>query len=81
MLISIVGGCQFSTEINKICGYIFIDRVALAKQGDNILGSVRLSVRQCALSPLNRLKSHYQSRVFVCVSRGCGRSAFNSHGQ
>ncbi len=40
-------------------------------EGDNALGSVRLSVRLCALSRLNRLtynKSHYQFKVFVCVS-------------
>ncbi len=43
-------------EHQKISGKpIFIDRVALAKQGDNVLGSVHLSVCQCALSRLNRL--------------------------
>ncbi len=53
---------------------IIIDRVALAKQGDNALGSVRpcvrVSVRLRALSQLNRLsnKSHYQSKVIVSVS-------------
>ena len=34
---------------------IFIDHVALAKQGDNRIGSVRLSVRLHALSCLNYL--------------------------
>ncbi len=39
-------------------------------EGDNVLGSVRPSVRLSDLSRLNRLtnKSHYQSKVFVCVS-------------
>ena len=31
---------------------IFIDRLALAKQGDNALGSIHLSVCQCALAAL-----------------------------
>ena len=35
--------------------YIIIDRVALAKQEGNRIGNVRLSVRLCALSCLNRL--------------------------
>ena len=43
---------------------------SLVKQGDNALGSIRLSV--CP-SPLCRVqqrakKSHYQTMVFVCVS-------------
>ncbi len=52
---------------------------ALAKQGDNGLGSVRpsicLCVYLCVLSVLSCLnhksaakKSHYPSKVFVCVS-------------
>ncbi len=82
--------------VSVISGLLIIDRVALAKQGDNVLGSVRPSPRQCALSRLKvkgqgqlsgaqwlilgaRLcrvqrrakKSHYQSRVFVCVSNNC----------
>ena len=34
---------------------LIIDRVALAKQGDNRIGSVRPSVSQSTLSRLNRL--------------------------
>ena len=51
---------------------------SLAKQGDNALGSVRLSVRPsvcpsvclsvCALTQKRAKKSHYQSMEFVCVS-------------
>ncbi len=65
MLISIIGGCQFSTDINKICGYIFIDCVALAKQGDNILGSVRPSV--CALMAEPFEESLSVEGVCLCV--------------
>ena len=38
---------RFDIEVPKmglLNKHIFIDRVALAKQGDNVLGSVRLSV-------------------------------------
>ncbi len=49
---------------------LIINHVALAKQGDNVLGSIRQSV--CALTAEQRAKkSHYQSRVFVCVSNNC----------
>ncbi len=41
---------------------IIIDRVALAKQGDYRIGSVRPSV--CLGVP----RAHYQSKVAVCVS-------------
>ena len=55
-------------------GTIFIDRVALAKQGDNVLSSVcpsvcpsvRLSV--CAHMVERAKKGHYQSKEVVCVS-------------
>ncbi len=62
---------------------IFIDGVALAKQGDKALRSIRPSVcpfvNLCALSAWPNAeksnnpksaakKSHYQSSVFVCVS-------------
>ena len=63
---------------------IFIDRIVLAKQGDNVYGSIRPSVHPsvCALTaeqfdPLGAQlcrvqqrakKNHYQCRVFVCVS-------------
>ncbi len=61
----------------------FFDRVALVKQGDNGIGSVRPSVRLfvclfvCAaidirgsalLSAAKSSKSHYQSKFSVCVS-------------
>ncbi len=53
----------------KVLTYIFvayitfiIDCVALAKQGDNALGSVCPSVT--TLTPNNH---HYQSKVIVCV--------------
>ncbi len=51
-----------------------INRVALAKQGDNVLGSVRPSVcMSVRLSVSVRVqqrakKGHYQSEEFVCVS-------------
>ncbi len=43
-----------------------------------LVASVRLSVRLCPLSRLNRFtydldKNHYQSKVFVCVSIISGR--------
>ncbi len=41
-----------------------------AKQGDNVLGSVRLSVRlSCRQSTISEKSNnpHYQSKVFVCV--------------
>ena len=66
---------------------LIIDHEALAKQGDNALSSIRLSVfltlyyfcliphttyediRGSALwSAAKSSKSHYKSRVFVCVS-------------
>ncbi len=47
---------------------IFIDRVALAKQGDNIFGSVRPSVHLYALLlEAKSSKSYYQAKVFVCA--------------
>ena len=68
---------------------IIIDREALAKKGDNALGSVRPSVRQSVRSfvclfacryrgsalpsAARSNKSHYQSKVFVCVSIIMGR--------
>ncbi len=60
---------------------MIINRVALAKQGDNALGSVRLSVcpfvrviRSSALpSAAKSNKGHYQFRVLVCVSVISGR--------
>ncbi len=42
-------------------------------EGDNVLGSVRPSVRPSARSRLNRQrakKNDYQSKVYVCVSNG-----------
>ncbi len=83
----------------------YINNYRPRTNGDNALGSVRLSVHLSvclfALSRLNRLtydlrgsalpsaaksnRSHYQFKMFVCVSlisrrmrimRGCGRSAF-----
>ncbi len=56
-----------------------INLVPLAKQGDNALGSIHLSVRLSVcplpLSHLNRLthNHYYQSKVIVCVSviSGC----------
>ena len=61
---------------------IFIYRVALAKQGDNRIGSVCPSVRLRVLSCLNRLTYDLCLRVCnqwgICgLLRGCGRSAFN----
>ncbi len=46
---------------------------SLAKKGDKVLGSVRTSVRPpIRLWTLSQLKkSHYQSKVFVCVSNNC----------
>ncbi len=50
---------------------------SLAKQGDNALGIVHLSIRQWMLSHLSSAlpsaakKSHYQSKAFVCVSNNC----------
>ena len=44
------------------------------KQRDNALGGVHLYVRLqlSDLSQLNHLKSHYRSKVFICVSvSGC----------
>ncbi len=83
----------------RISNQLFIDRVALAKQGAKAFGSVHPSVRQCALSLFDRPpvhpsvyirlfvcalptdirgsallsaaksnRSHYQPKVFVCVS-------------
>ena len=37
--------------------FIIIDHVALAKPGDNALGSVRLSVHQLMLSELNGISN------------------------
>ncbi len=44
---------------------MFIDRIALAKQGDNALGTVRLSVRLFALSWLDCLTYELD-----CLHRG-----------
>ena len=44
---------------------VIIDRVALAKQGNNALGSVRLSVRQRSHAGMSN-NHHYQSKVIVC---------------
>ncbi len=59
---------------------VFIDRIALAKQGDDRIGSVRpfvfaLTVEQFAVhtqgsalpSAASTNLSHYQSKVFVCL--------------
>ncbi len=43
---------------------------SLAKQGDNALGSVRQRSRPCRVQQRAK-KSHYQSKVFVCVSNVC----------
>ncbi len=43
-----------------------MDRIALAKQGDNEIGSIRPSV---CLSV--SVRSHNQSKVFVCVWNNC----------
>ncbi len=49
---------------------IFIDGVALAKQGDNRIGSVHPSVSQRSHGRVQQRakKSHYQFKVFVSVS-------------
>ena len=76
---------QISHDVN--CGasrmdrlsQIFIDRIALAKQGDDVLGRVYLSVHP-SMDTLTaeqhrvqqRTKSHnHKSKVFVCVSVMC----------
>ena len=43
----------FGNKWKKIGGVIFIDRIALAKQGDNVLAGVRPSIRLsvCPSSP------------------------------
>ncbi len=62
--------------LNKYMNFLVIDREALAKQGDNALGSIRPSVR-LSVRPFVCLlacqHSHYQSKVFVCVSIIMGR--------
>ncbi len=58
---------------------IFINCIALAKQGDYRIGSVRLSFRPsvrlfvCALTVEPFDKSHYHFKVLVCVSVISGR--------
>ncbi len=57
--------------IPHIFSFLSTDRIAYAKQGNNVLGrpihpSVCLSV--CTLTAELSDKSHYQSEVFLCVS-------------
>ncbi len=67
--------CQTSTHIlfmnsgthTYLLWGLIINRVALAKQGDHEIDSVRPSVR------LHALSCHYQSKAFVCVSVIRGR--------
>ncbi len=65
------GSRHFGCVCESVC-FVIIDRVALAKQGDNVLGSVRLSVRLSVCAWICRVqqrakKGHYQSEEFVCV--------------
>ena len=52
---------------------IFIDRVALAKQGDNVIGSVRPSVcpSVCTLPSATKSKEESSSVEGVCVLNNC----------
>ncbi len=59
---------------------------SLAKQGDNVLGSVRPSVRPAVdirglalLSAAMSNNHHYQSKVIVCVSVISDRNICNIH--
>ncbi len=82
MYVQIMGQDEIKGAMDHTCmwnfhTHIIIDRISLANQGDNALDSVRPFVCLWVWTE----KSHYQSGVFVCVStisRGCGRSAFNS---
>ncbi len=58
--------CEFFRwDKNIVISFHFISR----KQRDNVFGSVCLPVcLSVHLQTLSRLKSHYQSKVFVCVS-------------
>ncbi len=57
----------------------------LRSEGDNALGSVRLSVRLsvcpfvCALTVEKGNRRHYQFKVFVCVSLISGRMRIIAH--
>ena len=60
----------FITLCNYSEPWFVIDREALAKQGDNALGRSRGSIRQSVCVFVSALMDvHYQSKIFVCVSK------------
>ena len=83
LIISQMFSCDYLSKMqtsNFVHFLIIIDRVALAKQIDNALYSVRpsvcLSVDVCGFVLPSAVKSnnhHYQSKVIVCVSVISGR--------
>ncbi len=62
--------------------YIFIDCITLAKQGDDIVGSVRLSLHQCAFSQQRAnisVHSHSKEQRRIIITPRCeSRLTFNT---